>query len=120
MMKILLFLISFPLFAQDFSGCGEYKFKGILKYDEKAPLKMSYIVREGTGSQMTFSLVNKADVTTLAAFIDKPSHFKAKILKPMDGTKGELGAPVEIGLRFPDPLSASDTGIEKIKTLKCQ
>lgn len=120
MMKILLLLISFPVFAQDFTGCGEYKFKGILKYDEKAPLKMSYIVREGTGSQMTFSLVNKNDVTTLAPFIDKPSQFKAKIVKPMDGTKGELRTPMEIGLRFPDPMSGSDTGIEKIKSVKCQ
>lgn len=122
MIKIVLMtvLVSTSSWAQDFKGCGEYKFKGVLKQDEKAPLKMSYVVREGTGSQMTFHLVNKDDVVALAAFLDKPSQFKAKILKAMDGTKGELQGPVEIGLRFPNPLSDRDTGIERVGEMKCK
>lgn len=120
MMKIIMFFLSFSAHAFDFTGCGEYKFKGVLKYDEKAPLKMSYIVREGSGSQMTFAIAQKADLMKLAPMVDKPSQFTGKILKPMDGTKGELQSPESIAFRYPNPLSDRDTGIEKIKDLKCK
>lgn len=113
-------VFSVSAFSQEFSGCGEYHFKGILKYDEKAPLKMSYIIHEGSLSQMIFYLVDKEDINMLAAVTEKPSQFKAKIVKKMDGTKGELRSPTEIALRFPDPLRSSDTGIAKIKNLKCR
>lgn len=121
MIKIILLLSFFSshAFAQEFIGCGEYLFKGLLKMDEHSPFKMLYIVHEGTKSQMNFRLKEKDDAIKLALIIDIPSSFKASITKPMDGTSGVLSFPTEISRRFPDPLKSSSTGILKIKEMKC-
>ena len=122
MIKTFLFITlisSAPLFSQEFSGCGEYSFKGILRHDENAPLKMSYVIHEGTKSQMIFHLTEKVDVPKLALVLDLPSVFKAKIHKQMDGTKGTLKAPFEIARRYPNPLVSTDSGMTKIQDLKC-
>ncbi|MBC7428710.1 MAG: hypothetical protein H7336_08880 [Bacteriovorax sp.] len=113
-------LISNNLLAQEFSGCGEYIFKGVLKHDEHAHLKMIYVVNEGTKSQMTFNLIERDDVQKLALMLDLPSTFKASIIKNMDGTRGALSFPSEIASRFPNPLSKNETGITKIKNFKCE
>jgi hypothetical protein len=121
MIKIILLLIlsSSQLFGQEFTGCGEYIFKGTLKYNEKAPFKIVYLVHEGSRSQMVFKLTEKEDLMKLALMVDLPSTFKASITKPMNGTNGFLSFPSEIARRFPDPLKNSDTGITKIKNIKC-
>ncbi|MBC7538449.1 MAG: hypothetical protein H7281_06490 [Bacteriovorax sp.] len=107
------------LFAQEFSGCGEYLFKGILRHDEHAPLKMIYVVNEGTKSQLNFDLIEKDDVIKLALVLNLPTTITGNIEKPMDGTKGSLTMPTEIARRFPNPLKNNDTGITKIKIFKC-
>lgn len=114
-----LVLLSSNVFAQEFSGCGEYVFKGVLKHDEHSPLKMIYVVNEGTKSQMTFDLIERDDVVKLSLMLDLPSTFKASITKPMNGTKGVLSFPSEIARRVPNPLSKNEIGIAKIKTFKC-
>lgn len=112
-------VFSFNAYSQDFSGCGEYLFKGVLRHDEQAPLKLKYVVNENTNSQMIFTLLEKEDVKKLAIMIDLPTTMKANITKPMDGTKGVITFPSEIGRRLPNPLVSKDTGITKIKNFKC-
>lgn len=122
MIKTIVFLLlfaSFNSYAQDFSGCGEYEFKGVLRHDDHVPFKMIYIVNENTKSQMIFNLQEMEDMKKLAIMVNLPSKFKASIPKMMDGTKGVLTFPSEIGRRLPDPLSSKDTGITKIKNFKC-
>ena len=115
MIKTLVFLFliaSINSYAQDFSGCGEYEFKGVLRHDDHVPFKMIYIVNENTKSQMIFNLQEMEDMKKIAIMVNLPS-------KLMDGTKGVLTFPSEIGRRLPDPLSSKDTGITKIKNFKC-
>jgi hypothetical protein len=116
---ILFCYLSFNLYAQEFVGCGEYNLKGVLKKDENAPLKLSYLVHAGTNSQMRFHLTEPEDVLKLALMLDIDSSIKAKILKPMDGTKGKISGILEISKRFPNPISSSDTGINLILKLNC-
>ena len=99
-----------------FEGCGEYIFKGKLKQESGM---MIYVVYEHSRSEMRFNIPLKEDVQKLALMLDAPSSFKAKILKPMDGTKGEIQDVNEISKRFPNPLSADDTGIKRTSSLKC-
>lgn len=105
--------------AQEFSGCGEYVFNGVLKHNDRSVFKMVYIVNEGTKSQMIFDFVERDDVMKLALMLNVPSSFKAKITRLMDGTKGVLSYPVDIDRRFLDPLSNKTSGLTKIKNLKC-
>ena len=127
-MKVNILLLSFlvsllgvsNLFAQEFSGCGEYIFKGVLKSDEHAPLKLMYVVNEGTKSQMTFNLIERDDVPKLALMLDLHSTFRASITKNMNGSQGVLSFPTEIARRFPNPLSNKEMGISKLKSFKCE
>lgn len=122
MIKIILtlsFLWNSILFANEFQGCGEYLFKGILKGDKGSPLLMTYLVHAGTISEMKF-LLEKKDLITLSPYANTPSSFKAKILKKMDQTLGTLVEPTEIASRFPNPLNNNDTGIRKLKDLDCK
>lgn len=119
LMASLLVVVSLATNAQEFTGCGEYLFKGVLRADKKLPLKFKYIVHENSQSQMSFNLKEKTDSIALIGIIDQPTSLKAKILKKMDGTYGELTEPREISHRISKPLSARDTEIIKITDLKC-
>ena len=112
-------LFSSTVFSQDFSGCGEYSFKGVLRHNNHAPFKMIYVVNERTKSQMTFNLLEMDDVKKLALMINLPTKIKGNIVRRMDGTKGVLTFPSEIKRDFPDPLSSKESGINKIKNFKC-
>jgi hypothetical protein len=106
------FFLSSILFAQDFRGCGDYLFRGVLKEDK-------YIVNEGTKSEMVFELIDNEDFLKLSAFLNMPSSFKGSIIKKMDGTKGVVKGSTEIFRRFPNPLNPKDTGITLIKKSVC-
>lgn len=116
---ILMILFSANAFAQSFEGCGEYEFKGIVRKDKSAPLGLVYVVNEETRSQLNFPITSFAEIKKLSLFINQPTQFQAKILKNMDGTKGEFSDSVQIEKRFPNPLLSTDTGITRIKILKC-
>lgn len=119
MIAIINILLASALYSQDFKGCGEYLFKGILKEGTEASPKVIYVVNEGTKSEQKFEIAKKEDLLRLSLFMNMPSSFKGKIMKRMDGTKGVVQDPTEIARRFPDPLSGSDTGISLIKASKC-
>jgi hypothetical protein len=113
------FIWTSVLFSQEYQGCGEYLFKGILKDDKESPYKMNYVVNSKTKSEMIFEFSNESDLASLAILLDTPSSFKGKITKRMNGTKGVVKSPNEISKRFPDPLKSMDTGIFQIKAEKC-
>ncbi len=115
-----IFLISTnPLLGQEFKGCGEYAFKGVLMLDSTAPLQMSYIVHQSTKSEMTFFIINQEDILKLNSFLKVPTALQAKILKKMDGTKGEIIGLTKISRRFPAPLGYPETELKLLKTLDC-
>jgi hypothetical protein len=123
MIKYILLFLFFncsTLYSQEFIGCGEYNFRGILREDQKAPLKMSYIVHESTKSELRFELVEKEDLLKLGVFVNTETMLKAKILNLMDGTKGELREISGISKRFPNPLVPNDTGIVRLQDIKCK
>ena len=112
-------LLSLSAYASDFDGCGDYEFKGILKLDKSFKNQMAYIVHEGTKSQMTFEFEKEEDIVKVSPFLNMQSAFTATVSKDMDGTKGVLKNVSAISKVFPDPLKNSDTGLKKIKTIKC-
>jgi hypothetical protein len=115
---LVFFLMSLTNIAFSFEGCGEYLFKGKLIEDRLALNKVKYLVNEGTQSSMSFSISEKDDFLNLSAFFNQPTEFKAKILKPMDGTIGIIKDIKEIKLRYPNPLI--DVGIKKLKSIQCE
>ena len=123
MIKFIFFFnifFNFNLYADGFEGCGKYQFKGILREYKGAAFKMAYIVNEGTGSQMVFNLKTQENVYLLIPLLNKPSSFKGNILELMDGTLGAVDELSAISIRFPNPLSANDTGIKLIQPMKCK
>jgi hypothetical protein len=106
--------------AQEFKGCGEYALKGVVRKNPNAQLGVAYIVHENTKSQLLFEFNEKDDFVVLVAYLDKPTSLKAKVLKKMDGTKGEMVDVSKIALRFPNPLSASDTEFSKLSDIDCK
>lgn len=122
MMKIIMLMIIFSssqLYAGGFEGCGEYLFKGVVKIHKTARGALNFTVNEDTKSQMEFLVTDKKELQKLGILIDVPIEFKAKILKKMDGTKGEFVEATEITNRLPNPLLSTDTGITKLRDLKC-
>lgn len=109
---IISFVVSVNLYAGEFKGCGEYLVKGVFKKDE------TYIVNENSRSQMIFEL-GEEEKAILSPLIGKSSSFKGKITKNMDGTKGKIRDIKEVTIRFPNPLAPGDTGIIKLRDLKC-
>lgn len=107
-------------FSQEFLGCGEYHFKGILRKTPNTISKITYIVHENTKSEMRFSVSEIADEVNLSLFLNVPTEFTAKILKIMDGTKGVISDPNEISKRLPNPLGNRDTELKKLNTKKCE
>ena len=105
--------------AQTFEGCGTYVFKGILRADANTKNKMSYLIHEGTKSQMIFEIPNEQDLVDLAMMINTSSTFTGIIPKLMDGTKGIVINTSEISRRFPDLLNPNSTGITKVNSKKC-
>lgn len=122
MMKIIILLIVFSssqLYAGGFEGCGEYFLKGVVRIHKTTTGALNFVVNENTKSQMEFLVNDKKELQKLAILIDAPIEFKAKILKKMDGTKGEFVEATEINNRLPNPLLSTDTGITKLRDLKC-
>lgn len=120
-MKYLLMslLLSFSAYASDFDGCGEYEFKGVLKIDKDLKNQMAYVVHEGTKSQMIFEFENEEDIIRMSPFLNIQSAFTATVSKEMNGTKGAVKNVTGISKVFPDPLKNTDTGLKKIKPIKC-
>ena len=123
-MKFFIFLSLFFVldisFAQEFKGCGEYQLKGVVRKFPSANLGIAYIVHEKTKSQLHFEFNEKDDFVVLAGYLDRPTSLRAKVLKKMDGTKGEMVDVSKISMRFPNPLSASDTEFSKVSDLDCK
>lgn len=122
MMKIIVLMIAFStssLYAGGFVGCGEYTFKGVVRLHKTEKGALNFVVNEDTKSQMEFLVTDIKELQKLAILIDAPIEFKAKILKKMDGTKGEFIEATEISNRMPNPLLSTDTGITKLRDLKC-
>lgn len=95
-------------------------FRGKLVEDPKTFYKVKYLVNEETQSSMNFSISEKDDFSKVGVFLNQPTMFKAKILKPMDGTIGLIKDISEIKLRYPNPLlHAGDTGIMKLSSIQC-
>lgn len=121
-MKIIVLMIAFStsrLYAAGFVGCGEYTFKGVVRLHKTVKGALNFVVNEDTKSQMEFLVTDIKELQKLAILIDAPIEFKAKILKKMDGTKGEFVEATEISNRVPNPLLSTDTGITKLRDLKC-
>lgn len=119
-LTILFLTLNTSASASMFEGCGEYLFRGKLVEDKKSFNKVKYIVNEATQSSMSFSISEKDDFHRMAAFFNQPTMFKAKILKPMDGTAGAIKDITEIKFRYPNPLlHAGDTGITKLNSIPC-
>ena len=116
---LLFLLFTQSVFANDFLGCGEYLIKGILRQDKSLKNFFYYSVLEQTQSEIKFTFKKTEDLGLILVMLNKPSQFKGKILTPLDGTKGVLQDLSQIDHRFPNPLSAKDTGIEKVKDLTC-
>lgn len=117
MNKIFVFLMI--LSSSAFAECGIHLFKGVLRESQTSSLKFHYVVNERTKSQMTFEFKDAKDLSALLPMLNKPSSFKGKIGKKMDGTKGVVGEIEAINERFPNPLSGADTGIELVTKMKC-
>lgn len=105
--------------AQAFEGCGEYLVKGILRKNRQDNFRVSYIIFEGSNSQMTMEILVQEDFLKIYSSLDKPTSMKVKILNPLDGTKGKIRDVIDIKPRVPNPLSATDQGLEKINSLNC-
>ena len=123
MTKIFLLIICFNCFelsAKEFDGCGRYYFQGIVQTDDKAPLKLSYVIRVGSESEMTFEIVLKDDLMKAVLLQDVPTSLKADILKPMKGSRGKLINITELSRRVPNPVSSKDSLITKLQDIKCQ
>lgn len=116
---VALFVFASLAHASEFEGCGEYAFAGIYEGTETKG-EFHYVVLKGTLSQLTFQVKKEADIVNLASQIDRATKFKAKILKPMDGTRGELEEITELEFRVEKPLDRSEFGIKKLKSLKCK
>lgn len=118
-LMIFCLVLGFYANASLFEGCGEYQFRGKLIAALEEFHKVKYVVNEGTVSAMTFSIPDNDDSMKISLFFNRPTSFNAKILKPMNGTKGEIKSLTEIALRFPNPLRPEDTGITKLSSLDC-
>lgn len=117
MKKIFVFFMI--LSSSAFAECGIHLFKGILRESKTSSLNFHYVVNEQTKSQMTFEFKDVKDLSALMPMLNKPSSFKGKIFKEMDGTKGVVGEIEAINERFPNPLAGADTGIELVTKMKC-
>ena len=119
-MKMMLVLFTFytsNVFAVD---CGVYTFKGVLRESKTSELKFHYVVNEQTKSQMTFEFKDSKDLGAMLPLLNKPSSFKGKIGRRMDGTKGVLTNIEGINERFPNPLAESTAdGLGLVTKMKC-
>jgi hypothetical protein len=113
---IFLFLIPQLLFAIDFTGCGEYSIKGVIRAKEKG---FVMIVNEKTASEITLMLsINEQ--ARIAIFNDASIASIVILDQPFNGTIGIAKKVVTLEKRIPDPLNPSDTGLELVKKMDCK
>lgn len=121
-MKNLIFsalIYSGTLVGAEFSGCGEYQFKGHLIQNKKNKSEFQFIVNGQTKSQMIFSFSDPSESHKLVPLLEKPVTFRGFILEQMDGTKGRLSAVTAIDKWVANPLS-NEAGLQLIEKKSCK
>ena len=114
---ILMYIISQSWAAEKpgFAGCGDYVLKGVLVKNTGESSQSSpvlYQVNQKTQSQMQFTFQSAQDLLLVSSYLDVPTTMKVRILKKMDGTKGEIHEVNGVSIRKPNPLVPfSDSGI---------
>jgi hypothetical protein len=119
-MKIILlfsFLFSQILFANDFSVCGEYSVKGVVRAREKSVVLM---VNEKTFSEYIISFRAPEDALQLALYVDQPVEANLLLLKKFNGTIGVADKLERTEVRVPNPINSLDTGFFLNRKIPCQ
>ena len=116
-MKFLLLLLSLPTIAlAQFTECGEYTARGIVRAVNS---EIKIIVNEKTQSETVISMP-RLEQAKIAGHLDKPVTINLLLNKPFDGMTGVSEKIIKIGLRIPDPIRPLDTGLKLNKQTKCQ
>lgn len=116
-MKLLLLLLLLPTIANaQFTECGEYTARGIVR---GANAEVKLIVNEKTQSETVISMP-KPEQIRMAGYLDKHVTIKLLLTKAFDGMTGFSEKIINTQLRIPDPIKAMDTGLELVKKMDCQ
>lgn len=106
-----------------FTQCGDYVLKGVLVKNPSDTTKTNpviYKVNLKTKSEMTFTFV-ASDLGLVSSYLDVPTTMKVKILKKMEGTKGEIAEVNGVSIRKPNPVDPyTDSGIFFQSARHCQ
>jgi hypothetical protein len=119
-------LVSASGFSEEkpgFTQCGDYVVKGVLIQNTTDTTKVNpviYKVNQKTKSEMAFTF-KAEDLGLVSSYLDVPTTMKVKILKKMEGTKGEIAEVNGVSIRKPNPLDPySDSGIFFQSARHCQ
>lgn len=96
-----------------FTGCGDYVLKGKL-------VNNIYVINPTAKTEMTFTFTPQ-DLTLMSSYLDVPTTLKVKILKKMEGNRGEISEVNGVSIRKPnlkDPYT--DSGIFFQSARYCQ
>jgi hypothetical protein len=102
----------------EFSKCGDYLVSGIIKL-EAEKLQFNFIVFQGSKSEIKIK-VAEADISRIAAYVNKSSIIKAQFIHPITNQLGEFKI-LDIQSKIADPLKgAKDSGFHLVKETACK
>lgn len=116
-----LFILVVGLFSLNLysNECGELKLKGTLKQNATTQA-LEFNVLETTNSKRIYLFATPAIAMEVAPFVGKQLTLSVKVLKQLDGTRGEINEITFVDMNFDSFFALNKNAIEVTKAQKCE